>query len=570
MKIEHITYDACHQAGATRPSQGMKIEHITYDACHKSQTNRPSTTAEKLKSFFRKSDYKDEHATKKAQFNPAILHSTIPPPTSPDSSRVAREEARTKLEQQRRAFEKYPKDAGRNRTHDSTNEYKTSHSPSASNSVVASSPSTPGTTMGFFIDRGRATKLKTHDTRRSGEEEKKRAADMTHVPLFEWKSSKKNMLQCKSKYSQSTTPSAAPLPRRRDQERLHHAPNTRLQLQSSSHPPSTVASKPTSDHSRIEKRTCILGFEPIELKRRDVRPSKESEKPHAPALLNFKQRKAPEIGDDSDSDESFCCVGEQASAPSRDARPARINSKSACRLCHIRKSAGIRGICVQCEDTYCSPLPEVFEIKPTPPLKVHTKVGSGSSTMLNTPSPDSPPPPVPLKDNELAGLNLHKVVAKPTVVHAPPARRSSHRAVFGNVEPARPFSSRSTIKRQPSQRSAPRRIEPVRRRTITKSARWQPGSVKNAYLQRPQTTLRQESNASASSYYTSAVSSSSGCTTPGNGNGGGTANLLTEQSKISRKPKALKQSHSFYEPLLREYGIQTPTSEASARRYDGL
>jgi len=87
--------------------------------------------------------------------------------------------------------------------------------------------------------------------------------------------------------------------------------------------------------------------------------------------------------DDSDSDESFYCIGERRLSELDKARrisgsgtdPWTHGPQEECRLCRKTSLAGVRGLCRECENEFRRPKTIVLvdredEVKPPPPLKI--------------------------------------------------------------------------------------------------------------------------------------------------------------------------------------------------------
>lgn len=87
--------------------------------------------------------------------------------------------------------------------------------------------------------------------------------------------------------------------------------------------------------------------------------------------------------DDSDSDESFYCIGERRLSELDKARrisgdgtdPWIDGPQGECRLCRKASPAGVRGLCRQCENEFRRPKTTILvddkdEVKPPPPLKI--------------------------------------------------------------------------------------------------------------------------------------------------------------------------------------------------------
>lgn len=542
MKIEHTTYNEAH---------GLRASLLRDDLPNVQRPSKqPKTTAERVKGFFSAKSQR----TGEVQGNKTVRFD-LPTATPRNTARtepshvhigqvLAQEEARFKLqERERKAYEQAVKQAKKHEKPTSL----AAHVP-----LYDWKPSEQTTRSSYQIlgcDRP-----------------EKRIAKIPR-PVR----SKFNTSPVRSKFNTSTTPSTPRVadkrgPRAGTQGRLEHSPNTKLFL--GPRPPSPGAQRPQKRMSKPppkELRSVVdnlnTGADLLDAKRRELKSAfqKNAEK--------FRRS----YGGDSDSDESFFCSGDPAStANSKKQSTPRIHLPTrgdgevrSCRLCHVRSPAGPRGICSECEITYCSPQPDVFDdsvnIPPTTPLKIRKsavalKSGLGLST---SGQPHSPPPLPPVKESDMR-RKVHDVRAKRTVVTTPLDHRQSHRAVFENVENISP------LKRQPSRRVVDGRVESVgkAKKTVSKSTRWPVEGMREAYGNGGKGFPRL-----SPTKYSSTTSDSP------NSSDGDQQLLLTGKREDTGYGGGLKKSDSFYvfyDSMLRDLGVSTPKSGVSAKRYDGL
>jgi hypothetical protein len=118
----------------------------------------------------------------------------------------------------------------------------------------------------------------------------------------------------------------------------------------------------------------------------------------AEKALNLDYFSRNEIIDDSSSDESFFCVGENKRLSELD-KARRFTDRlhdpwtqgllEACRLCKKPSPKGLRSLCKECENRFKRPKPWVFpedeEIKPTPPLKIKKNIGPSEEEIVGSP-----------------------------------------------------------------------------------------------------------------------------------------------------------------------------------------
>jgi hypothetical protein len=185
-------------------------------------------------------------------------------------------------------------------------------------------------------------------------------------------------------------------------------------LQTLSPPHSRPANSPSP--SRSEKLSAYMGTSAdlLDATRRDVASNLKKRAEivvsgkFLPPLAGFDYH-APGRGNavddsESDSDESFYCVGEkkwrrtdgQVSTRQLE-KERRISTEKAdpwsgvpldhCRLCRKKSPGGIRGLCLDCEAAFRRPKTEVFlsdeekDIKPTTPLKIRKSITPPSTTL---------------------------------------------------------------------------------------------------------------------------------------------------------------------------------------------
>lgn len=506
----------------------MKIEHTTYDACRKIRPKR-LTAAEKIKNFFQK----DSHRKYELEADGKRVRFDLPCSASRQSAQRIPGSANTK---QRPA-----QDEGN-----------------------------------FKCQRQGQPQPK----RRTQEE----ATATTRVPLYEWASNRpagrsayqigdgkipKKLTRNEIRPVQSKFTALPTI------ERLGHVPNKRLELEPPRCSPvvrPTHASRPiTKSMPRTSRKEAQSLFAPLndsadllDSKRREFKSAvqKSTEKFRTSTHVSKRQRR--------DSDESFFCSGDPASSlnshdrllpnahPAESQWPPRAQSRNLCRLCRVQNPAGIRGICIECENTYCIRLPDnvddSYATKPTLPLKVQ-KFASPVPGMSNrTPKVlDSPPSVLSLEANQLKKLKINNVgVRKPTVVATAFRHQASHRVVVG-------------------------RVESSGKQAMDRSAHWPPGEIRDTYKRsKIQASVRPslKSTEYGSSTYSCPDSPRLQHRNPPYSSKGEHLSLSVTRTESScREGDAVMRGESpyaFYEPLLRDHGIRTPNFGKPLERYNDL
>jgi hypothetical protein len=128
--------------------------------------------------------------------------------------------------------------------------------------------------------------------------------------------------------------------------------------------------------------------------------------------------------DDSDSDESFYCIGERRLSELEKARhisgngtdPWTDGAQEECRLCRKRRPAGARGLCRECESEYRRPKTTVLvdsedEAKPPPPLKIKKKYTSSAHSQIMVGTLHNP-----FSEENVVASNVNQVDKKPQCI----------------------------------------------------------------------------------------------------------------------------------------------------------
>lgn len=271
----------------------MKIDHVTYDAAHKIRSRRPSTTAEKIRNFFSLKSNKNDHVlVKKVRFDLSNMDSekltrtTTHPPNI--AQVLAQEEAVWKQQQQEQRTLK-----------------QSMKPPSKTSHRVTPCP-TPHGTLGDTSSENlirrfqQPTQQPTTTTSNivSTPRRERETPDLTHVPIYGWRSKKSSttcepsyrdhklpgkitkrnvFLPSKSTSNQTNTTSTSPKYNSGgfSRGRLEHAPNKRLHLQPGQNnpinhrlPKSTSKSKQKEPASVIKSLTTSADL--LDAKRRDL------------------------------------------------------------------------------------------------------------------------------------------------------------------------------------------------------------------------------------------------------------------------------------------------------------
>jgi hypothetical protein len=127
--------------------------------------------------------------------------------------------------------------------------------------------------------------------------------------------------------------------------------------------------------------------------------------------------------DDSDSDESFYCIGERRLSELDKARRISDNGtdpwtdgcQEECRLCRKPSPAGVRGLCRECENEFRRPKTTVLvdsedEVKPPPPLKIKKTKTASANTQVTVGIHN------PFLDENVVASKINQVDKKPQLV----------------------------------------------------------------------------------------------------------------------------------------------------------
>jgi hypothetical protein len=201
--------------------------------------------------------------------------------------------------------------------------------------------------------------------------------------------------------------------------------------------------------------------------------------------------------DDSDSDESFYCIGERRLSELDKARrisgngtdPWTDGRQEECRLCRKPSPAGLRGLCRECENEFRRPKTTVLvdsedEVKPPPPLKIKKTKTASARTQVTVGNIHNP-----FSGENVVASKINQVDKTPQLV-TPDSHISQQ--VYIDDGSNTPESGTEFVSRYERWQSPDLRAQYLSQEN--ESSRWSPRLLDDDIVSPPQPSLRSRFN----------------------------------------------------------------------------